>query len=88
MVLKIAIKGILKLIEKPENWTRGSFCVKKEDGTRAYCAIGNVVGYGRGYEEARDYILEHLPKGYANVATWNDSSTHADVVRLLKRLAK
>lgn len=86
-----------KLIEKPENWTQGTFARDKnqkevgswESGAVCFCTIGALkhafqegVG-GDIYYEAYDALYNSIDR--MNVPKYNDSHTHEEVLAMFDR---
>jgi hypothetical protein len=85
------------IIEKPENWTQGTFA-RDESGNAVnprasaavcYCsrgALNHVTGGDGVYDgEAYDVLLSLLSDDYLGVADFNDTNTHAEVLALFDR---
>lgn len=80
------LKTARELISKPENW-----CVKDSykpvyPRGMAYCAIGAVWAASTALNMPQAYDLAYcalgraIPRGQLYVSSWNDSSTHEEVL--------
>jgi len=88
------LKAARELISAPERWTRDQFS-RNEAGFAidpesekacCFCAVGALIKVSDNdiflRHQAKDFLAEHLPVGYASIPAFNDSHTHPEVVAL------
>ena len=82
------LKAARDLIAKPENWTQGSYYEVK-GGNHCYCALGAIdkVSDGGGAFPIEALIAKGFLEraGMQNVADFNDSHTHSEVIDLFSK---
>ena len=89
------LKAARKLIEKPENWTKGAFA-RSAKGSRVrpvykgavcFCSIGALqkVSVGGNYTDAINFLRREVPEDCMGVMAFNDSRTHSEVLDLFSK---
>lgn len=88
------LKAARKLIEKPENWTKGAFARSackgrvrpKYKGAICFCSIGALQRVSEGsYGDAIGFLKRELPEGFHGIMEFNDKSTHSEVLDLFSK---
>lgn len=88
------------LIRDPEHWitdyyasdNRGDLCEPSEERATCFCSVGAVMRAsgtsGLNYRRAKrllDQAVEKHAPNYAGIVDYNDSHTHADVMRMFNK---
>lgn len=90
------LKAARDLIAKPENWTQGANARTKsgdqvgikDSDAACFCAIGaiwRVSDVDAMAEKARDFLRDELTLPKRFVSTFNDVSTHSEVLDLFSK---
>lgn len=98
------LKKALRLISRKESWHQGSYagdkdgfeCSLESKSAKRFCALGAVARQCEGgyvsnlFDDTVDELLIDLRKtgSMCGVATYNDSHTHNDVVKLFEKTIK
>lgn len=76
------------LIDTPDKWMQGEYCNESsyEDST-CFCSLGaikktlgRIVKYESDTNRVSIALGKVIPGGYRNIASWNDESTHDQVM--------